>query len=50
MKFTAFLLLFSALAWAGDGFVSLMPKRDIAEHWTVEGKAPRGGLDACATA
>ena len=25
---------------AADGFVSLMPKRDIGEHWTVEGKTP----------
>ena len=25
---------------AADGFISLMPKRDIAEHWTVEGKTP----------
>ena len=47
------LFLACALAWAGDGFVSLMPKRDLAEHWTVEGKAPaeawslRGGMIAC---
>lgn len=26
--------------WAADGFVSLMPKQDIREHWTVEGQAP----------
>lgn len=25
---------------AKDGFVSLMPKRDISEHWAVEGKTP----------
>jgi hypothetical protein len=25
---------------AGDGFVSLMPKHEISEHWTVEGQAP----------
>ena len=47
------LFLFCALAWAGDGFVSLMPKRDLDEHWTVEGKAPaeawslRDGVIAC---
>lgn len=40
-------------AYAGDGFVSLMPANDIAEHWTVEGKAPaeawtlRDGVIAC---
>jgi hypothetical protein len=28
---------------AGDGFNSLMPKRNISQHWTVEGKTP---LDA----
>ena len=47
------LFLFCALAWAGEGFVSLMPKRDLNEHWTVEGKAPaeawslRDGVIAC---
>ncbi len=35
-----------------DGFVSLMPVRDLGEHWTVEGSAPgtwtlRGGVIAC---
>lgn len=35
------LLLFVCLAAnARDGFVSLMPKRDISEHWTVEGRTP----------
>lgn len=29
-----------AAAWAADGFVSLMPKEKIEEHWTVEGKTP----------
>lgn len=28
------------LALAQDGFVSLMPKRDLQEHWTVDGAAP----------
>jgi Domain of Unknown Function (DUF1080). len=47
------LLLFCTLAYAGDGFVSLMPKRDISEHWIVEGKTPpeawtvRDGVIAC---
>jgi hypothetical protein len=48
-----FLIFCCTLAWAGDGFVSLMPKRAIAEHWTVEGKTPaeawtvRDGVIAC---
>lgn len=33
-------LLFCSVLCAGDGFVSLMPKRDLSEHWTVEGKTP----------
>ena len=48
------LLIFCCtLAWAGDGFVSLTPKRAISEHWTVEGKTPpeawtvRDGVIAC---
>ncbi len=47
------LLVCCASAWAGDGFVSLMPKRNLAEHWTVDGKAPaeawtlRDGAIAC---
>lgn len=49
------LLLFLCLtsAYAGDGFVSLMPKKNISEHWTVEGNAPaeawtlRDGVIAC---
>ncbi|HYO80340.1 MAG TPA: hypothetical protein VES20_02990 [Bryobacteraceae bacterium] len=37
----ALLLLFLCLcANARDGFVSLMPKRDISEHWSVEGRTP----------
>jgi hypothetical protein len=38
---------------SAQGFVSLMPKRDISEHWTVEGKTPaeawslRDGVIAC---
>jgi hypothetical protein len=38
---------------ASDGFQSLMPKRDISEHWTVEGDAPaeawrlQNGMIAC---
>ncbi|MDZ7640229.1 MAG: DUF1080 domain-containing protein [Bryobacterales bacterium] len=55
MKYTLFVLLFFFCigANAEDGFVSLMPKRDIAEHWTAEGKAPaeawsvRDGVIAC---
>ena len=48
-----FLILCCTLAWAGDGFVSLTPKRAIGEHWTVEGKTPaeawtvRDGVIAC---
>jgi hypothetical protein len=47
------LLLCASALWAGDGFVSLMPKKNIAEHWTVDGKAPaeawtlRDGMIAC---
>jgi 3-keto-disaccharide hydrolase len=39
--------------WAADGFVSLMPKKNLAEHWIVDGKAPaeawtlRDGVIAC---
>ena len=46
-------LLMCASLWAGDGFVSLMPKKSIGEHWTVDGKAPaeawsvRDGMIAC---
>lgn len=29
-----------AVAIAADGFVSLMPKHNISEHWTVDGDAP----------
>lgn len=39
MRFTA-LLFVAAMAFASDGFVSLMPKRDLSEQWTVEGKTP----------
>jgi 3-keto-disaccharide hydrolase len=45
--------LLSMAAFAADGFVSLMPKKDVTEHWTVEGKAPpdawsvRNGVIAC---
>ena len=50
-----FLLLFlgATAAWAAEGFVSLMPRKNIAEHWTVEGKTPaeawtlRDGVIAC---
>lgn len=34
------LLLLGCSAFAADGFVSLMPRADLAEHWTVEGAAP----------
>lgn len=34
------LLMASGAAFGGDGFVSLMPKHDLAEHWTVEGETP----------
>ncbi|MEX2262945.1 MAG: DUF1080 domain-containing protein [Bryobacteraceae bacterium] len=53
MRKTLLLLLFSALVYADDGFISLMPKRDIREHWTVEGKTPpeawtvRDGVIGC---
>ena len=49
----ALLLLCALSVWAGDGFVSLMPKKNISEHWTVDGKAPaeawtlRDGTIAC---
>ncbi len=33
-------MAFCFVARAADGFVSLMPKKDISEHWTVEGKTP----------
>ena len=48
------LLIFTCTGiWAGDGFVSLMPKKNLAEHWIVDGKAPveawtlRDGAIAC---
>jgi hypothetical protein len=50
---TAWPILLCALAAAGQDFQSLMPKRDIREHWTVEGKTPaeawtvRDGMIAC---
>jgi hypothetical protein len=50
---TILLFFCCALAWAGDGFVSLMPKRDVSELWTVEGKTPleawtvRKGVISC---
>jgi hypothetical protein len=34
------LLLISCSAVAKDGFVSLMPKHDLKEHWTVDGNTP----------
>lgn len=43
MKYLSFVLLllsFAFVAKAADGFVSLMPKKDISEQWTVEGKTP----------
>ena len=52
MRICLFLFCCS-FAWAGDGFVSLMPKRDIAEHWMIDGRAPaeawtlRHGMIAC---
>jgi hypothetical protein len=36
----AVLLCSASAVWAADGFVSLMPKENLAEHWTVEGKTP----------
>lgn len=39
MKRALIFLVCSAL-WAGDDFVSLMPQKDMSEHWTVEGKTP----------
>ncbi|MFN3325455.1 MAG: DUF1080 domain-containing protein [Bryobacteraceae bacterium] len=40
MKISFAFLLCTWTAAAADGFVSLMPKQDISEHWTVEGKTP----------
>lgn len=40
MRMLILLALAGSLLSAKDGFTSLMPKREIAEHWTVEGKAP----------
>ena len=40
MRFAYAVLLLCPAAWGESGFVSLMPKRDLAEHWTVEGKTP----------
>ena len=39
MKFL-FLMLVSVAGFAADGFVSLMPDRNLGEHWTVEGETP----------
>lgn len=53
MKTAALILLFCSAALAGDKFESLMPRRDIAEQWTVEGKTPpdawylRDGVIGC---
>ena len=40
MKHLHLLLLICVTATARDGFTSLMPKHDISEHWTVDGKTP----------
>jgi hypothetical protein len=46
------MILWAGLA-SGQDFVSLMPIRDLSEHWTVEGKTPpeawtlRDGVIAC---
>lgn len=42
MKAFALLLLACCCPalWAEDGFVSLMPKAHISEHWTLDGKTP----------
>ena len=39
-KIPPLLLLTCCVVPAADGFVSLMPQRDLSEHWTVEGEAP----------
>ena len=39
-KSLPFLLVLPCVALAADGFVSLMPKHDLSEHWTVDGDAP----------
>ena len=39
MKLLLLLLAFCAV-FAADGFVSLMPKHNLKEHWTVDGDAP----------
>ncbi len=36
----AYLLFLCSSLFAQDGFQSLMPKRQISEHWTVDGEAP----------
>lgn len=49
----AILVAVSIVSATAQEFVSLMPKRDLAEHWTVDGKAPaeawslRDGVIAC---
>ena len=40
MRTAVVLLVMSSAVFARDGFVSLMPKRDVSEHWIVEGKTP----------
>ncbi len=41
MKYGLFLITcLSVLGLAADSYRSLMPKRDIGEHWTVEGATP----------
>lgn len=37
---TVLLIIFCCGLHAADGFVSLMPRANVSEHWTVEGKAP----------
>jgi len=40
MRILILFLLATTMIHAKDGFVSLMPKHNITEKWTVEGKAP----------
>lgn len=40
-RLTSFALLLTPLLFAqSDGFVSLMPKKDLGEHWTIVGTPP----------
>jgi Domain of Unknown Function (DUF1080). len=40
MKLSILFLLAASAGFAADGFVSLMPKHDLSEHWIVDGDTP----------